>query len=63
MSTNELESLVVTIRQYIRKAQAEGDTVEYYRLWEELRFAEQALSSLNKAQSKPTLTTQALALA
>jgi hypothetical protein len=45
MSTKDLENLVDTFRQLIRKAQREGDSIEYYRLWEELRMAEMALKT------------------
>jgi hypothetical protein len=45
MSTNQLESLISTIRQLIQKARTNGDSCEYYRLCEELRFAEAALNA------------------
>lgn len=49
-SKEDLELLVVTIRQFIGRAQRENDCFEYFRLWEELRFAESALKSLLKGQ-------------
>lgn len=58
MSTNQLESLISTIRQLIQKARNSGDSCEYYRLCEELRLAEAALN----ARLAPTASS-ALALA
>jgi|GEM_PF-1945163 len=63
-SKEDLELLVVTIRQFIGKAQKENDTFEYFRLWEELRFAESALRGLLKGQlqSRSTFASANLAL-
>ncbi len=63
-SKEDLETLVVTIRQFIGKAQRENDCFEYFRLWEELRFAESALKSLLKGQlqTHTTFTSPNLAL-
>jgi hypothetical protein len=43
MSTQELEELVTTIRQFIQKARNRNDAFEYCRLCDELKFAEAAL--------------------
>jgi hypothetical protein len=63
-SKEDLETLVVTIRQFIGKAQRENDTFEYFRLWEELRFAESDLKNLLKGQiqTRATFTSPNLAL-
>ncbi len=50
MTTIQLESLITTIRQLIQKARSSNDSCEYYRLCEELRFAEAALNA------RPALT-------
>ncbi|NWJ47884.1 MAG: hypothetical protein HXX08_18680 [Chloroflexi bacterium] len=46
MSTNELEGLVSTLRRLMNKAQQAGDTIEYFRLGEELRMADAVLKSI-----------------
>jgi hypothetical protein len=46
MSTNELEGLVSILRRLMNKAQQAGDTMEYFRLGEELRMADAALKSI-----------------
>ncbi len=61
MTTHDLENLVATLSQYIRKAQNNGDSFEYFRLWEELKMARAALNSANM-QSKHTSLLQASAL-
>jgi hypothetical protein len=61
MSTNELEELVSTIRQFIQKARNRDDAFEYCRLCDELKFAEAALAECahmrqqNTNQSTPHL--------
>jgi hypothetical protein len=55
MSTNQIESLVTTLRQLIQKARSNGDSCEYYRLCEELRLAEAALNARLAPTAPPAL--------
>ncbi len=43
LSNNQIQNLIVTIRQLAEKARVNQDYCEYYRLFEELRLAEAAL--------------------
>ena len=52
MNVNDLEELVVTIRQFIQKARNCNDVFEYCRLCDELTFAESALNACAEARSK-----------
>ncbi|HEX2916833.1 MAG TPA: hypothetical protein VH186_39105 [Chloroflexia bacterium] len=47
MNVNDLEELVITLRQCILKARTRNDAFEYCRLSDELRLAEAALASLS----------------
>jgi hypothetical protein len=61
MTTYDLENLVATLSQYIRKAQNNGDSFEYFRLGEELKMVNAALNSV-RSQSKHTSLLQASAI-
>jgi hypothetical protein len=46
MTRHDLEKLVATLSQYIRKAQTNNDSFEYFRLCEELKMVNAALNSV-----------------
>ena len=56
MSTQELEELVSTIRQFIQKARNRDDAFEYCRLCDELKFAQAALEECDQVrQATPAI--------